>query len=160
MILKPLQMTDQLRTGVELIDRQHEEFFARANQLLKKCNRTDALNENEINQTLDFIWIYIIEHFATEEELMNNYEYPAVEVHKRAHASFKKRYMSYREQIQKSGIEQDTMKKLMFFMRDWFFRQIVTHDIKMAEFLKSEIKVNTGLKARLQELMSKFFPSA
>lgn len=160
MILKPLQITDQLRTGVELIDRQHEEFFARANQLLAKCDSPDALNEEDINQTLDFIWVYTIEHFATEEELMNNYDYPAIDSHRRAHMEFRKQYMSYRKQIQRSGVNQDTMRNLMFFMRDWFFHQISTHDIKMAEFLKSKIKVNTGLKARLQELMSTFFPNA
>jgi len=151
-------MTEELRTGLELIDRQHEEFFARANRLLEKCDRSDALNEKDINQTLDFIWVYVIEHFAAEEELMSDYGYPAVEVHRRVHEDFRKRYMSYREQILRSGVEKDTMRKLLFFMRDWFFRQITTHDMKMAEFLKSKVKVNTGLKTRLQELMAKFFP--
>jgi len=158
MKLQLLQMTEALRTGVALLDRQHEEFFERANALLRKCTTLEALNEKDINETLDFIWVYIIEHFATEEDIMNQYEYPHIGPHKLAHMEFRKQYMDYREQILKSGITPDTMRDLLFFMRDWFFKQIITHDIRLADFLKNEMKVNKGLKTRLQELMSKFFP--
>lgn len=151
-------MTKQLQTGVELIDRQHEEFFMRANTLLAKCNTPETFTEKDINQTLDFIWLYMIEHFTAEEDLMKEYGYPDIEAHVQAHMEFRKKYMSYREQMLKLGLQQNTIRNLLFFMRDWFFKQIATHDMKMAAFLKNEVNANTGLKAKLMELMEKFFP--
>jgi len=159
MQLQLLQMTDALQTGIPLIDRQHEEFFERANMLLRKCTTPEALNEKDINETLDFIWVYIIEHFSTEEDIMHKYEYPSITPHKQAHMEFRKQYMAYREQIRISGITPDTMRDLLFFMRDWFFKQIITHDIKLADFLKNKMKTDNTLKSKLKELLSKFFPN-
>ncbi|OGV35492.1 MAG: hypothetical protein A2020_02445 [Lentisphaerae bacterium GWF2_45_14] len=152
-------MTDALRTGIPLIDRQHEEFFERANTLLRKCTTPEALNEKDINKILDFIWVYIIEHFTTEEDIMNKYEYSSYGPHKQAHMEFRKQYMAYREQIRASGITPTAMRDLLFFMRDWFFKQIITHDIKLADFLKNKMKTDNGLKSKLKELLSKFFPN-
>lgn len=159
MILKPLQMTKQLRTGIDLIDRQHEEFFQRANRLIEKCDKDLALDEDEIHRTLDFVWLYVIEHFSSEEDLMNIYDYPDRDKHVRAHMEFRKQFLDYREHLMNIGIKKNTMRDLLFFMRDWFFKQIVTHDMKLAAFLKlEEAKANSGLKAKLLEMMAKFFP--
>lgn len=158
MQLQLLQMTEALRTGIPLIDRQHEEFFERANLLLRKCTTLEALNKKEIDETLEFIWVYIIEHFAMEEDIMDKYGYPYATFHKQAHTEFKKQFLAYREQIVNSDITPDTMRDLLFFMRDWFFKQIITHDVKLADFLKNTMKTDKGLKNKLKELLEKFFP--
>lgn len=75
-----------LETGDERIDSQHRELIDRINKLLEACS-TGKEKESAV-RTLDFLMDYVEEHFADEERLQKEADYPEYEAHKAEHDRF------------------------------------------------------------------------
>lgn len=158
MELAPLRMTNKLRTGIEVIDRQHEEYFSRANKLLRYKTIAWETDKDVIKETLNFIWVYVVEHFGTEEELMSNFDYPDCDEHKEKHQKFRDQFLKFKENVENVPPEVDLSKTLTYLMRDWFLKQIIVDDKKMADFFKVRAKSDSVLVRYLKDMMDKFFP--
>ena len=74
---------DDLATGVETIDEQHKELFARIEKLLDACNQ--GKGKAEVANTVDFLAEYIEIHFRDEEQIQKNSGFPEFEAHKALH---------------------------------------------------------------------------
>ncbi len=69
-------------TNVDVCDKQHQELFSRVNAL------NDAVgggNRKEIGLRLDHLIDYVVEHFQTEERLMEQRGYAGLDQHRREH---------------------------------------------------------------------------
>ncbi len=69
-------------TNVDVCDKQHQELFTRVNAL------NDAVgggNRMEIGDRLDSLVDYVVEHFQTEERLMEQRGYAGLDQHRREH---------------------------------------------------------------------------
>ena len=78
--------------GVELIDNQHKELFKRLSHFIQivqsETNWEDKMDD--VKETLDFMKDYVIYHFNDEERYQEEINYPDLEVHREAHAKFRK----------------------------------------------------------------------
>ena len=122
--------TDDLLVGVELIDRQHQEYFRRVNALfdaLKGCQPKEALLE-----AFDFLQEYAVLHFDAEQHIMGVHEYPGVEKHMQLHASFASRIDSMREALAAPGGEEAVRDKLDSLLVGWFVSHIRRVDQELA----------------------------
>ncbi|MGN0355032.1 MAG: bacteriohemerythrin [Muricoprocola sp.] len=127
---------DSLKTGNELIDSQHQELIARVNKL------TDALSttkeKNVAVQTLDFLMDYTEFHFAAEEKLQEEKEYPELEAHKELHKSFVQAVDELRNMLEEEEGPSDAfVAAVNKNVVDWLKNHIQGCDKKVADFVKA-----------------------
>jgi hemerythrin len=59
--------TEELATGIEVIDDQHKELFRRIDGLLEACKA--GKGREAVAGVLAFLENYVVEHFAAEEKI-------------------------------------------------------------------------------------------
>ena len=131
----PCEFTDEFRTGIELIDSEHQELFhiiERANSLVKAFV---ADSYDEIMGILEELKNYTKSHFADEEEYMESIHYEGLEAQKRAHAAFIERL----EEIDPQEIDenpQEYLNELLEFLLNWLINHILYSDKKIPDVTK------------------------
>ncbi len=131
----PCAFTDEFRTGIELIDSEHQELFhiiERANNLVKAFV---ADSYDEIMSILEELKNYTKSHFADEEEYMESIHYEGLEAQKRAHAAFIERL----DQIDPQEIDenpQEYLNELLEFLLNWLINHILYSDKKIPDVTK------------------------
>jgi len=83
-----LQWTSTLSVGVPELDAQHQELFRRIDRLLTAVLHQDR---SEAERLLTWLKGYVRDHFAAEERLMAETEYPDAERHVLEHREFARR---------------------------------------------------------------------
>ena len=79
--------SDDYKLDNKQVDRQHYKLFEMAGKLVGLC--TDAGDEAQLRQMLDFLVNYTVQHFNDEEALQIKYNYPDYKRHKQLHENFK-----------------------------------------------------------------------
>lgn len=92
------EFTDDLITGNELIDSQHEELIGRINKLLDSCEA----GEGKISaiKMLDYLAKYTDTHFGDEEALQKEVCYPDYDKHHAKHEEFKQTIQELNKELQ------------------------------------------------------------
>lgn len=92
------EFTDDLITGNELIDSQHEELIGRINKLLDSCEA----GEGKISaiKMLDYLAKYTDTHFGDEEALQKEVCYPDYDKHHAKYEEFKQTIQELNEMLQ------------------------------------------------------------
>ena len=124
------------RTGVPLIDVQHEAYLDLVEQLFALCQRGDvprATLESELGKVLS----YAVEHFDTEEHLMLSLEYPYYAEHLAKHNVFRSHADEFVGEL-RSGLSTDALTiRLTTWLVEWIVEQIRVDDLKLATYLKT-----------------------
>ena len=68
--MKPLELTDDLLTGIEDIDEQHQQLFTWANEI---TSEEVVMDDNQLHAALDKLEDYVYNHFRAEEYAMDKY---------------------------------------------------------------------------------------
>lgn len=126
-----------LETGNELIDSQHKELIARVNKLTNEC--AEGKEKNVAIQTLDFLMDYTEIHFADEEKLQEEHDYPLLAQHKEQHAGFVKAVDELREMLEEEeGPSEAFVAAVKKNVVDWLVNHIQGWDKKVAEFIREK----------------------
>ncbi|MCG9889508.1 MAG: bacteriohemerythrin [Thermosynechococcaceae cyanobacterium MS004] len=127
---------DQYCTGDHQTDREHQDLFALVNTL------HDALTQAEHPATLrgilEELASHTLDHFRTEEVLMQNHNYPDYGRHKQSHDRLeaKVRALLQRIEADESALTAD----IPAFLADWLVHHIKGEDQKMISFLKTQVR--------------------
>ena len=132
-----LKWSKDLETGVEIIDNQHKEMFKQVKDFLKAVE--EKRSEQEIIKLVKFLENYIIDHFNTEEEYMEKYEYPGTSYHKKEHIIFKETVTNIVIKVETDGPRIDVIIQATQSSGNWLINHIQKVDKKMATYLKSKI---------------------
>ena len=127
--------TESLRTGIPLIDRQHEEYFRLLEQLLSRSEEGGA-ETGELSENTDALVAYAIEHFDSEEHLMRSAQYPYFEQHFAKHNVFREEVDGWAMLLASGKPAEDFLVRLTRWALEWFCDQVMTDDRKLAGFLK------------------------
>ena len=130
--MKHFKRGNSFEIGVPLVDEQHRGLFSSvegAFAILKAGNKLD-----ELSPQLHLIAQGARIHFKFEEDLMEKYADPTVQVHRDEHTSLmaqlrrlKRRNLSALRPLQSEQISS--------FLFEWLTEHICTHDRKMADHL-------------------------
>jgi len=117
--------------GVPEIDRQHETLIALANRL----HRAIEASEDYVLQSalLDELVSYTQYHFASEEALMDRYQDPNAEAHKRQHAQLVAQVLFFRHALSNSDSQM-----ILSALRPWLIRHIRSYDRALGAFLRTQ----------------------
>ncbi len=121
--------------GHPVIDGQHKELFDHADVLLEAMHEGRAAAE--VDQLLDFLGKYVVDHFGTEERLMDAARYPAAVQHKAQHAEFVRRFKENAQTFSVRGATSMVVLDLRDMLRGWLVTHVCTVDMQLAAFLRT-----------------------
>jgi hemerythrin len=130
------QWDSSLETGHEKIDNQHKQLIAALNNLIEAS--AGGKGDQEIFKTLDFLTGYTIKHFADEEKIQVDYDYPDYLVHKRYHDEFKVTVGEMTTRIQKEGPTETLIGQVTAAIGAWLLNHIKGDDFRMAAYVKAK----------------------
>ena len=126
---------DSLRTGNGLIDTQHQELIARVNKLTDAC-KVGAEKLTAV-QTLNFLMDYTNIHFADEEKLQEEKNYPLLAAHRDQHGKFVKAVEELREMLEEEeGPTEAFVEAVKKNIVDWLLNHILVWDKQLALYVK------------------------
>lgn len=123
----PFAFTDEYRTGIEIVDEEHEELFhiiKRANDLITEELLHDKYDE--IMSVLDELRNYTIKHFADEEEYMASINYNGLDAQKKTHEMF----VDKLNDINLDDLD-DNQQQYLIELVDFLLMWLVNHILKM-----------------------------
>ena len=127
-----------LVTGNEEIDGQHKEWIDRINKLL-------ALYENgggkvEAIKMLEYMADYTEFHFAAEEKLQEEIDYPALDEHREKHNEFRKVVDELHEMLEEEeGPTERFVEAVQRNVVDWLYKHIRTFDCSVATYMNMNL---------------------
>jgi hemerythrin len=130
-----LSLDPLLLTGVDEIDAQHRELFARVGALLEASR--NRLGREEVVRTLEFLGQYVVDHFALEERMMVAAGYPRFEGHRAEHHHFVKEFEILRHELKSEGPTRLFVIRVENRVTEWFREHIYRTDQLLAAWLKA-----------------------
>jgi hemerythrin len=136
-----MKWTEDLSTGVKIIDNQHKELFVRINDLV------DAIKQHtckyKISDVVRFLDDYIVLHFSEEEIMMQQCAYPDYPAHKAQHTKFIANFEELKIELlkleggKKPG-SYDLSVETNQVVVDWILEHIARVDKKLGLFLQAK----------------------
>lgn len=120
--------------GVMEIDNQHKKLVAIANRLNDAMK--DGVGKDVLATILADLMAYTESHFAFEERLMDQYDYPLSPQHKAEHRELVKTVGEFSRQLGQG--EAELTSGVMNFLRDWLSRHIMNSDKMFGRDLNSK----------------------
>jgi hemerythrin-like metal-binding protein len=133
-IARIVEWTDDLATGIELIDSQHKMLLAYINSLYRALLRKD-----EVPVLLDIVNClksYTANHFSTEEKYFTHSAYP-VGKHIEIHHNFVNKVASVERDLQNG--HNSVGDELLVFLKDWLINHILRTDHEYVPFVKQSM---------------------
>jgi hemerythrin len=117
----------EFAVGVESVDFEHEQMIKLINEIYDEMNtRKDA---DSIEQFLGDVHFAISAHFALEEKLMREAEYPEYEAHKEEHEELLEQIRDLMDQF---VLDPDKGFDLLHDrLSDWFEHHFATFDARL-----------------------------
>ena len=134
---KPMVYTwdSSLETGYEKIDNQHKQLVVAVNNLIEASS--GGKGDNAVMETLEFLTGYAVKHFADEEKLQLQFDYPDYLNHKRIHDEFKVKVGELVTRVKKEGATADIICEVSNVIGAWLLNHIKGDDFRMAAFVKA-----------------------
>lgn len=118
--------------GIRSVDAQHQNLFAIARELHSAM--VAGQGKAALARILDRLVQYTLVHFAHEERLMRQYEYPDLAAHKAEHDALASQVVKFQEEFS-AGRGAITVQ-LLQFLKDWLQKHISGTDLKYAPHMK------------------------
>lgn len=147
-----IEWTDDLATGIQVIDNQHQRIVAYINKL-DHAQRHHS--REEVGEVLEELVDYTLSHFAFEESLMEDADYVFINAHKKVHQLFVRRVADYQQRF-KAG--EEIQEELMHSLRAWLVNHIKNDDQDYAEDVRHNMRhVDDAKGGWLKRSLARFF---
>ena len=128
-----IEFNNQLSVNIDFLDEQHKELIKIINALHEAaCQEHSEINCKDI---IDQLKDYIKYHFATEERLMQKFDYPYTQEHIQEHDDFIAKVLEFQFQLQNE--DRDITNDLLAFLKKWLTGHIQGSDKKYSPYLKA-----------------------
>lgn len=120
--------------GDPLIDAQHRELFQRVDAFLGTVRSSNPWAEKvqKVNETLEFMKAYVVEHFRDEEAYQKSIGYPGYEAHRRKHEDM----IAYVQQVSveyaESGCSETLMQQFAGKLLSWLINHVAAENQRIA----------------------------
>lgn len=132
------EWTQDLSVGIDAIDNQHKELIKRMDNLLEGINQDKG--KQELYMMLKFMEDYGRIHFALEERLMLQHDYPGYKAHKSAHTKFIDTVGGLKNEFESVGAGLSLVLRVQSKTIDWLADHIAMVDKRLGSYLKNKNK--------------------
>ncbi len=130
-----LWWTDDLKTGIDSIDKQHKSIFDKASEIF---NLETNSSTKEIESIFVFLMSYANNHFYEEEILMMENSYENFIEHRRQHNYFIEEIYNIYQNIINGHASEENLNNLKVLIIDWLANHINGDDKKYIERIKEK----------------------
>ena len=128
-----IKWTDDLNTGIEVIDKQHMRIVDYINDLENAHQKQD---KEAVRQVLDDLVDYTLSHFAFEESLQEEAGYKYCKPHKKVHELFVRRVNEYMERFK---LGDDVSAEIHKLLSSWLINHIKRDDADYVAAVKASM---------------------
>jgi hemerythrin len=133
-----IEWNDALAIGIPEIDYQHRNLVSMLNALHEAVESGET--REALGEILEELDLYVINHFATEERLMERIKYEFVKEHKAEHLRLASTVQDFRNRFASNEASADEM--LQFLIR-WLLNHIAGVDSHIADEIKRGTAVSS-----------------
>jgi len=130
-VMSTFEWKDEYSVGYIAIDSQHRRLFELADKLHAAMAAGKA--KDVLSRTLSDLINYTQAHFATEERLMQQHEYPDYPAHKQAHDKLTSQVVQFQKEFEAGRTTVSI--QLIQFLKNWLVHHIGHTDKKIATYL-------------------------
>ena len=123
---------EKFATNVSAADEQHQEIF----RLVNVLDESLAGDRAVVEQNLDALVAYVVDHFATEEKYFQETEYPTYAEHKKMHDDLVAAVSDIVGKF-KAG-EAEITPEITAYVRDWLYGHIPNTDKQYGPYLNEK----------------------
>jgi len=124
-----------LESGYDKVDNQHKQLVEALNNLIEAS--ASGKGDAAVLGTLDFLTGYAIKHFADEEQLQVDYDFPDYLNHKRIHDNFKATVGEFIKKVKAEGPTESVINEVSSAVGAWLLNHIKGDDFRMATYVKA-----------------------
>ena len=124
----------QYSVNIEVIDEQHKHLFEVLGKLSDEMGKTRT--KEVLGAIIGELTKYAVEHFATEEIFMTQYDYPGYAKHKEEHEAFKVKVAAFQKDFNSGKVSLSI--EVINFIRGWLDHHILGTDQKYGPFLNEK----------------------
>ena len=117
---------------VAAMDRQHKKLFALV-QELQDAMKTGHGND-KVGEVLARLVAYTVQHFGSEEALMQKQAYPGLDEHRAEHKVLTEKVLAFKKEYDEGKA---SVLPLMTFLQDWLKNHILKVDQKYSAFMNA-----------------------
>jgi hemerythrin len=128
------EWNSSFETGINVIDEQHKELFSKIDGITLAIY--EGQGKKKVGELIDFLDVYIANHFKTEEKLLYDNYYPDFAKHTVYHAEFTKSFKQYNEDFHKNGPDNYLAIRMEKDIRNWWENHILKTDMLYVPFIK------------------------
>lgn len=127
---------DNYELGVPQIDAQHKELFRRVESFLQVLRSGGSWEEKapKVNETLEFMKGYVVEHFRDEEEYQRSIGYPGYEAHKQLHGGMVDYVLEFSKQYEHSNNDELLIQQFGGRLLAWLINHVAAEDQRIADY--------------------------
>ena len=129
-----LEWTTSLAVGVSEIDAQHRTLFERAAELEAAVRAREP--GGRVGSIFECLDEYARAHFASEERLMREVDYPEMERHVHEHLEFRRRLASLVPHWESEGPSAAMTMALLGFLDRWLSDHVTASDRQLGAFVR------------------------
>ena len=133
--------TADLETGIDVLDEQHHRYVDLLNDYIEKVIEYTKSAEKEaahLSESLNFLRQYAEEHFATEDSIMKDADFPDFDIHQEEHSHFLKHVGDLCTELETKGFSPRLSREVNYYTIEWFIKHILVLDMQLVEFLKAK----------------------
>jgi len=127
-----IEWDDKYSVGISRIDDEHKQFIDIINMAIATKEHND--DPEELKEVLHRITMYAINHFATEETYMIEFNYPEYQYHREEHHNFSKKVLEYCEKVH--GGDFHISNEILEYLKQWLVNHIQITDKKYINCFK------------------------
>ena len=128
-----MEWSDKYVLGLSEVDEQHKNLFMLVNKMHDLVVNGD--DQSTVGKVLDELIDYTVEHFATEEKLFKQNEYPDYANHKREHDDLTQQVLDLQENFREKKVTLSF--DLLDFLHNWLNEHTTNSDLEYATYAKS-----------------------
>ncbi len=118
---------------IQSIDAQHQNLFAIGRELYAAMSAGQG--KTALGRILDRLVQYTIVHFAHEERLMKQCQYPDFAAHKAEHDALTAQVVNFQQEFHAGRVTMAV--QILQFLKEWLERHIKGSDTSYAPYLKA-----------------------
>lgn len=140
-----LSWKDSYNTGITEIDSQHKQILDYINQL---DEARKFKSKREIGDVIEGVCDYTMSHFAFEEALMEQANYPYAGPHKNVHETLIKRVATFKNRFDTG---EDITSEFHSLLRRWLINHIQRDDAAYVKAVNVHLKNNESEQEQQQK---------
>lgn len=127
---------DKYELGVPVVDNQHKELFRRVEAFMQTLRSSVSWEEKvqHVNETLEFMKGYVVEHFRDEEEYQKRIGYPGYEAHKQIHNDMVNYVLQVSAEYEQSGFNERLIQQFAGKLLAWLINHVAAEDQRIASY--------------------------